>query len=227
MKLTVVGSGSDGNSILLQNDSEALLIDAGVPVLEVKKALGFNIIKLKGAIVSHCHSDHSKYIPTYQKMGIPVYAPYQTGSQIQHFDRFTVKTFSLVHDVPCFGFYIFHPEIGSLIYATDTEYIKYHFSGINHILVEANYSSEEMELNAANKEHVMTGHMEIKTTLDFIRKNDNDDLREVVLMHLSQSNADSGNFLKMAQKITNKPVYIAKKGLEIDLSLIPDCFKGM
>lgn len=160
-------------------------------------------------------------------MGIPVYAPYETGSQIQHFDMFTVKPFSLVHDVPCFGFYIFHPEIGSLIYATDTEYIKYHFSGINHILVEANYSSEEMELNAAYKEHVMTGHMEIKTTLDFVRKNDNDDLREVVLMHLSQSNADSDNFLKMAQKVTNKPVYIAKKGLEIDLSLIPDCFKGI
>ncbi len=227
MKLTVIGSGSDGNSILLQNDSEALLIDAGVPVLEVKKALGFNIRKIKGVVVSHIHSDHSKYAAEYEKSCIPVYKPYEAGERVQHFDKFIIKPFALEHDVPCFGFYIRHPEMGSLVYATDTEFVKYKFTNINHILVEANYCADDLSLDAENKEHVITGHMEISTALDFVKKNDNDDLREVVLMHLSQENADGEKFLRMAKSATNKPVYIAKKELEIDLSLIPDCFKGI
>lgn len=225
MKLTVVGSGSSGNTIILQNDNEALLIDAGIPVLEVKKTLGFNIKKIKGVLVSHVHSDHSKYAPDYEKSYFPVYKPYESGESIQHFDKFTVKPFELIHDVPCYGFYIRHPEMGSLIYATDTEFVKYKFPNINHILIEANYCSEDLSLDAENKEHVISGHMEINTALNFVKNNDNDDLREVVLMHLSQENADPEKFLKMAKSATNKPVYIAHKGLEIDLSLIPECFR--
>ena len=225
MKLTVVGSGSSGNTIILQNDNEALLIDAGIPVLEVKKALGFNIKKIKGVLVSHVHSDHSKYASEYEKSCVPVYKPYETGERIQHFDKFTVKPFALTHDVPCFGFYIRHPEIGSLIYATDTEFVKYKFPNINHILIESNYCAEDLSFDAENKEHVITGHMEISTALDFVKENDNDDLREVVLMHLSQENADGEKFLRMAKSATNKPVFIAQKGLEIDLSLIPECFR--
>ena len=225
MKLTVVGSGSSGNTIILQNDNEALLIDAGIPVLEVKKALGFNIKKIKGVVVSHIHSDHSKYAAEYEKSYIPVYKPYETGESIQHFDKFIIKPFALEHDVPCFGFYIRHPEMGSLIYATDPEFVKYKFPNINHVLVEANYFADDMSLDAENKEHVITGHMEINTALDFVKKNDNDDLREVMLMHLSQENADREKFLNMAKQVTNKPVYIAQKGTEIDISLIPECFR--
>lgn len=55
MKLKVLGSGSSGNCYILENDTEALIIEAGVPFMEVKKALDFNISKIQGVVISHEH----------------------------------------------------------------------------------------------------------------------------------------------------------------------------
>ena len=41
MVLKVLGSGSSGNCYILESDTEALIIEAGVPFLDVKKALDF------------------------------------------------------------------------------------------------------------------------------------------------------------------------------------------
>ena len=55
MKLIVVDSGSSGNSYILTNGEEALILDCGLPFREVKKALGFNVRQIVGVIVTHEH----------------------------------------------------------------------------------------------------------------------------------------------------------------------------
>lgn len=55
MKLKVLGSSSSGNCYILENDAEALIIEAGVSFKEVKVALDFNIRKIQGVVVSHQH----------------------------------------------------------------------------------------------------------------------------------------------------------------------------
>ena len=55
MKLITVGSGSDGNCYFLKGDDEVLILDCGIPFIEVKKALGFNIRQIKGVVVTHEH----------------------------------------------------------------------------------------------------------------------------------------------------------------------------
>ena len=45
MELKVLGSSSSGNCYILDNGSEALIIEAGIRFMEVKKALDFNISK--------------------------------------------------------------------------------------------------------------------------------------------------------------------------------------
>lgn len=55
MKLTIVGSGSSGNSYVLENESEILLIEAGMPLKKVQEYINFNIKKIKGLLVSHEH----------------------------------------------------------------------------------------------------------------------------------------------------------------------------
>lgn len=229
MVLKVLGSGSSGNCYILESDTEVLIIEAGVPFREVKVALGFNVRKIAGVICSHRHLDHSKYIAEYENAGIRVWKPYfenDAGYEIEtrYFGKkFTVRDFDLVHDVDCLGFYIQHPDIGSLVYASDTEYIKYRFKNINHILVEANYSDDLVDREASNYSHVLRGHMSLQTALDFISTNDNPALRNVVLLHLSQ---DNGNLVEFLQK-TKETVkygadcYIAEKGLEVDLNLCP------
>ena len=59
MKMTILGSSSKGNCYVLQNDSEALIIEAGMSLAEVKKALGWDIAKVKVCIISHQHNDHA------------------------------------------------------------------------------------------------------------------------------------------------------------------------
>lgn len=139
------------------------------------------------------------------------------------YGRFGIKAFRLIHDVPCYGFYIQHPEIGRLVYASDTEYIKYRFKNLNHILVEANYSDDLIDKEAINREHVLRGHMSLQTALDFISTNDNPALRNVVLLHLSDKNSDSEKFLQQTKQTVKYGAncYIAEKGLEVDLNLCP------
>ncbi len=55
MRLIVLGSSSSGNCYILENENEALILEAGIPFLEVKKKLDFNIMKIVGVLVSHSH----------------------------------------------------------------------------------------------------------------------------------------------------------------------------
>lgn len=225
MKLKVLGSGSSGNCYILESDTEALIIEAGVPFKEVKIALGFNVKKIVGVVVSHSHGDHYKYHGEFEKAGIPVFDTFDSimERQVRTYGNFVIRSFKLEHDVPCMGFHIDHPDMGILVYASDTEYIKYRFKNLNHILVEANYSDDLIDNGASNREHVLRGHMSLQTALDFILTNDNPTLRNVVLIHLSDKNADSIQFLQKTKETVKygADCYIAEKGLEVDLNLCP------
>lgn len=219
MKFRCLGSGSSGNCYILENDSEALIIEARIPFMTVKKALDFNISKIVGVVVSHSHGDHAKYTGEYEKAGIPVFRPYESDMerQVRTYGEFVIKSFPLVHDVPCSGFLIRHPEAGNVLYASDTEYIKYRFQNLNHILVECNYSKDLIPEDAVNRSHVMTGHMELQTMLEFLWANNSLNLRNVVLLHMSARNSDPGEFVAEAGKVVQCPIWAAEKGLEVDL----------
>lgn len=219
MKLNCLGSGSSGNCYILENDTEAMIIEAGVKFKDVKVALDFNVSKIVGVIVSHSHGDHAKYTAEYKKAGIPVIEPWRKESEVRgKIGRFSVQSFPLVHDVHCSGFLIGHPEVGRMLYASDTEYIKWKFKNLNHILVEANYSPSCMEsTNNPKHTHVLTGHMNIDTAVEFLRANQSPELRNVVLLHLSETNSDEAQFKAAAETVVDCPVYVADKGLEIEL----------
>lgn len=224
MKLKVLGSSSSGNCYILENDTEALIIEAGLPFKEVKKALDFNIRKIAGVVVSHCHLDHAKYVAEYEKAGIPVFKPYDETIACPlkiKYGRFFIQAFRLVHDVPCYGYYISEPSLSTLVYASDTEYIKYRFQGLNHIMVEANHSAELLNNAEAKYRHQITGHMSIDTACNFIKANKTSGLRNIILCHLSEENSDEKSFLAKAREIVDCPVCIAKKGLSVSLDLCP------
>ena len=242
MVLKVLDSGSSGNCYILESDTEALIIEAGVPLKEVKIALGFNIRKIVGVVVSHSHGDHARYISEYEKAGIRTFIPYEFSNHVSaecnYMGGFRIKDFALTDnngvfkhnnsdgsECPCYGFYIAHKDIGSMVYVSDTELIKWKFQKqkLNHILVEANYSMDFVDKEQPNYEHVLRGHMNIDTTLDFISTNDNPALRNVVLLHLSDKNADSAEFLQKTKETVKygADCYIAEKGLVVDLNLCP------
>lgn len=224
MKLICISSGSSGNSYLLTNSDETLIIEMGMPFKEVKKALDWNITSIVGAIASHEHGDHFHYHKEYEQAGIPIYAPFYTEVErltLVEYGGFTIQGFPLVHSVPTYGFYITHEEIGKLLFITDTEYVPQNFLklGINHILVEANYDKALVDEYVENRNHVFTGHMEIGTALDFIKANMTYSLKTVLLCHLSSRNSDGEYFIERLNKIvpTGVRTAIAEKGVEIEL----------
>lgn len=55
MRVTVLGSGSDGNGYLLECGGEVLILDCGVSPKRAKIALDFDISKVVGCFISHSH----------------------------------------------------------------------------------------------------------------------------------------------------------------------------
>lgn len=243
MQLKVIGSGSSGNSYILENETEALIIEAGLPFLEVKKALNFNVMKIVGVIVSHEHLDHAQYIKQYMRAGISVYTAFETQTALEvitgerttaipplkkcQIGKFTVTPFNVPHDtdIECYGYLIEHEEMGKLLFMTDLEYCRYNFAkqGINHILIESNYSMDLVNRDEPNYEHRLRGHMSLDTALKFISTNDNPLLLNVVLIHLSDKSGDPALFTEEMKKTIEygANVYVARKGLEVNLNLCP------
>jgi len=242
MKLITLGSSSAGNGYILQSKSgESLIIEAGIKLLEVKKAVYFRLTDIAGCIVSHSHKDHSKKIGEYQMAGIPCYMSEDTrlhyfGENHSHniytlkeheqkeIGTFLVRPFLLEHDVPNFGYLIHHYESGLIVFITDTHYCPYKFKGLNNILIEANYSEKIVDENLQTgdvnnfvRERVLTSHMEIETTKGFLKANDLTGVNNIILLHLSQTNSDASDFKKQITELTGKSVYVAKPGLVIGL----------
>ena len=225
MKLITCGTGSTGNTYLLTDGKETLVIDAGIPFREVKKALNFEILSIKGVIVTHGHGDHQNYVHEYEAAGIPIFRPYTMENlrQKARFGNFTVQSFDCVHSVPCVGYLISHQDGLKMLYATDTEYVKYTFRGLTAMLIEANWSEEYVERGRANYFHTLTGHMELQTTIGCVEANDNPKLRHVILCHLSARNSDPQAFREAVEAVVglNATVHIAEKGKTIELADTP------
>lgn len=166
IKLRILSSSSLGNLYLIQSDTETLIIEAGLPLKEIKKVLDFDLSSVVGCVASHSHQDHSKYIKQYLEAGIMCYSSFdclaQMNVQFNHFSHpiepekpikigsFTVLPFALVHDVTCYGFLIQHDEMGKLLFVTDTSSIPYSFTGLRHILIECNYSADIIDEKVVN-----------------------------------------------------------------------------
>lgn len=129
--------------------------------------------------------------------------------------------FPAVHDVPCFSFIIIHRDMGRLAFIIDTEKVKYNLkdNNFNHILVEANYDKRMVskEESRWKIEHIVRGHMELQTTKQFLEVTKTPKLRNVVLIHLSDTNSDNNVFHDEVAEVVDCPVYVAVKGMEIEL----------
>lgn len=241
LTLHVIGSSSKGNGYLLEAEHTALLIEAGVPLLEVKKAIGFNISKIAGCLISHAHGDHAKYAQNFMKAGIQCHASTACADAIGHHrsliqfaDRerfnvgdFEVMTYPVVHDVPCHCFLIRYKD-NTFCFVTDTHYVPYTFDGLTNVIVECNYQDEILQERVDRgsvapmvRDRVLNSHLSFDTCRDFLRASDLSKVNNIVLIHLSDSNSDAREFRAKMQQETGKAVHIAQPGMRIDFNAKP------
>lgn len=242
MELKILGSSSKGNGYVLEAKNEALIIEAGVKLLEAKKAVGFNISKVVGCIVTHQHNDHAGYVQEYAKAGVVVLAlssVIESKKLVRNYKtieigkgymlgNFKVLPFEVMHDVPCVGYLIEHPECGKVLFVTDTYAMQYRFTGVTHWLIEANYADDiltdnilEGRIPQAMRRRLLTSHMELNNTKEVLISSDLSKTRNIVLIHLSDGNSDERRFIAECKAATGKCVVAANAGMVINFDVIP------
>lgn len=248
MKLKTISTGSKGNAYILETNTETLLIECGVTMHNIKKAIDFNVSKIKGCVITHEHGDHSKHAKNLINQGIEIYATPGTfralkintqNHRVTQFSKdnndnwnnqkiggFTIKPFDINHDAAePVGFLIHHPECGTTLYLTDTSYSNYVFKGLNNLIIECNYSDQIIEKKLNGKEflrdRIIGSHMSLETLLEFLGKNDLSKVNNIVLIHLSDSNSNAIEFKNVVKKATNCTVIVAEANQTIELDKTP------
>lgn len=237
MKLKIISSGSIGNAYILESQNSALLIECGVKVDEIKKAINFNTLKIKGAIVSHAHLDHSKSMNQVSQLGIPLFASVDTfkhmktpaelcygfmsNAHMKKIGDFTVYSFDASHDIPTLGFLI---EAGAekVFFLTDSYKLKWNFSlwKFTCVMIEANYCEEIVKSKPESfiNKRRLRSHMSIQTAILTLEKMDLSQCRNIVLLHLSDGVSNEKQFKEMTEQRFGIPVTIATNNQILNLN---------
>lgn len=231
--IKVVATGSKGNFYVVETKEEILLLECGIQIKDIKKALNFDLSKVKGCLLTHSHNDHCKAISEVLKF-TDVFTSKGTKEEIQgrfelnrhcfeveHNKPFEVGGFMIVpfntqHDTKePLGFLIYHKEIGNILFATDTYYLKYKFRNIDYALIECNYNEEILEYLPAYRARLLKSHMSLETLKETLKTWELSKTKKIVLIHLSEENSNSDLYKKTIKEVTGVETLIAEPGLEI------------
>lgn len=220
MSLSVcsIASGSNGNCYYVGNDTEAVLIDAGISCKEIEsrmKRAGLSLKNVKAVFVSHEHTDHISGLPVLaKKHNLPIFISSLTlrNSRLR-FERsllhqFTasvpvvigdlvVHPFSKCHDaadpysftVTCNGINV--GVITDIGRACDN--VIGHFSQCHAAFLESNYDEEMLQngsYTAYLKNRIRSGHGHIsnRQALELFQQYRSPQLTHLFLSHLSGNN---------------------------------------
>lgn len=231
--LKVIGSGSKGNTYLLETSKETLILDLGCKWSEVKECSNFKNGRVVGALCSHCHLDHSKYIQAASDDAVRIYSNKDVSEKFSGVEvlepkkkykigSFIVMPLNVPHNVENYAYIIEHEEFGKLCFITDCTTFPYRIKDINHFLIEANYSKDIHIDNLCKGYDIMSHnehHMEINKTKAVLGRNFSPDVQSITLCHISSSQGNSKLFKDTIQELFPLVnVNVAKAGVKIELN---------
>lgn len=229
MDIKVLGSGSSGNCYRLDDGETQILLDAGLPIKEIRKRLNFKLSEISAVFITHEHGDHAKAAKELSRIGIPVHGSQGTMEAIglqkgavkqlktMKIGTFAIMPFDLVHDAaePT-GFLITSSKTKEkLVYITDTQNCPYDFKNLTHIMVEINYCDDLMAENVEDgitpkvlAKRTARNHMGLKEGIAFLKRNAGPELCGVWILHLSNANSDEEVIKNTAQRAIGVPIII-------------------
>ncbi len=246
MKLTILNSGSTGNGYVLTDGTETLVLECGMPRQDCLAALGWRTSHVVGCLLTHEHGDHAKYIRDYAQL-MPVYTSQGTADALNlqtytstnlhilaplrtvQLGGFSVRPIPAQHDAAePFAYLIDHPDMGRLLFATDTYYLRYRFPNLNHLMVECNYSLPLLRASVeagivpeAVMQRTLNSHMSLEHLCEMLAANDLSQVVQIVLIHLSARNSNAEAFCRKIIAETGRTTTAATKGLQIELNATP------
>jgi len=227
--ITSLNSGSNGNCYYVGNDTEAVLVDAGISCREIEKRmkrLGLFIEKVKAVFVSHEHSDHIKGLPVLiKKYHLPVYiTPMTMRRGGLNFEEILLRTF-IAHEPVSIGelsitaFPKFHDACDPYSFVISSNnicvgvftdigipcvHLKKYFQQCHAAFLEANYDEEMLEkggypIYLKNRIRGGKGHLSNKQALELFVMHKPDFMSHLLLSHLSKNN----NSPELVQELFN------------------------
>ncbi|MCA9784544.1 MAG: MBL fold metallo-hydrolase [Candidatus Cloacimonetes bacterium] len=230
-----LGSSSAGNCYQITDGVTPLLIECGMPIRRIQAGTGYSLSGVAGCLISHEHGDHSRAARDLMRLGVTCYMSQGTASALklepQHrlqilVDRQPVRVgswvllpFQTIHDAAEPLGFVLDTRFGErLLFLTDTGYSPFRFAGLTHMLVECNFSDEALEdaidegrTHGAQRQRLRENHMSENTLVQLLQANDLRNLREIHLIHLSDSNSDEAAMKLRIQGIAGCPVYVCAK----------------
>ena len=218
LAVCVLASGSRGNAIYISDGVTAILVDAGLSGIEIKRRLlsrGLNPKDLDAILVTHEHSDHIQAVGVLSRqLKLPVYLNRQMekkapiGNAVHEIRTFqgglnfrinnlVVHPFAISHDATDpVGFTI--GQNGRRIgLATDlgtvTPLVKANLKNCHLLIIEANHDPD-MLINGPYpwplKQRIQSrsGHLSNKQSKDLLVALQHSGLEHVILAHLSETN---------------------------------------
>lgn len=226
-KISTLGTGSSGNCYVLSDeDGNALILDVGIKAKDIKQYFDYDFTNVCGAVVTHAHKDHSLAANELEILGVDVYRPYllEDLRGRRTIGKYAVQSFDLPHDgVSCCGFYIRHVNGFKMLYLTDFEYCKYIFQSldVDCILIECNWESRFVDVNAANANHKIRGHASLDVCMEFVKVNATDNLKAVILCHTSWA-MDVSDCIDNIKRVVPDGVYVSAAGKGIEVKIFED-----
>lgn len=218
--ITSLNSGSNGNCYYIGNDSEAVLIDAGISCRETERRmqrLGLSMQKVKAIFISHEHTDHIRGVTVLSnKYQLPVYITSATlrhgGLQLKdhlvvpfnaqepvNIGRLSVKAFAKEHDAAePHSFTITQEKITVGVFTdigVPCNNLAHHFQQCHAAFLEANYDETMLDQGRypvflKNRIRGGKGHLSNTQALELFTRLRPAFMSHLLLSHLSRDNND-------------------------------------
>lgn len=216
MLVSVLASGSKGNSTLIKTKEYNILIDAGMTVKYLNEKLRENEVLLKDIdyiFITHTHSDHihalNNMVKRYNPTIIMTNEMFKDLSFLKTYDNIlilidditlgnvTIETITTSHDTTDARGYIITEDNASVVVITDTGYInRKHFSKLenkNLYVFESNHDVEMLMHGKYPKwlqKRVLgdKGHLSNERAAFYLSKLIGPDTKKIILAHLSEEN---------------------------------------
>lgn len=226
IEVQVIASGSKGNCYRLKSGSSQLILEAGIPIEQIKQAIDFDFGNIDGCLITHEHMDHAKAATQLQKLGIDLFMSRGTADAIgikycsticigntYKIGDFVILPLEAQHDaVEPLAFLISDGE-DKLLFATDTYYLNYKFTGLTLIMLECNYADELLKermldgvITTPQARRLLRSHFSLRHVMLFLSHQDLSLVRQIWLLHISGMNGDPKLFETEIKKLTGKPV---------------------
>jgi phosphoribosyl 1,2-cyclic phosphodiesterase len=218
LRFASLGSGSEGNALIVQSGETSVMLDCGFGIRELvrrSERIGFDLSTLSAVIVTHEHGDHVRGAPRLaRRLGIPVWLTFGTLSATQSmWDDVQVRGFDshdrfAIGDVECCAFPVPHDarEPTQMVFGdgemrlgvlTDvgesTAFIESMLSDCDALFLEANHC-ETMLANSAYPPSLKAriggrfGHLSNRVSSELLSRVASARLQHVVGAHLSRQN---------------------------------------